>query len=276
MKRLSKNRTMIALGLFTALGVPALAQIAVFDAVAIGKAVEEIQKLSSQYTQLLKQYNQLVRTYTMITNQYAQMVANARGLGQLPRRFLAPFTHWKYPMAPNRYGTSYGWVNAILSGLNAPAGYQTATLPLNAYDWSHISAGAQVTDSINYSTVELTDGLTQNSMATIGGIQADAANAGTAIEALESNTDSPLEDPSEVQALQNIASAHVIALHNQQDTNQLLAILMEQQTIGQKAQRDAFAESITNEIAYSNNAQQLQDDMFAGTDDAMNQLGVLP
>ena len=276
MKRFSKKHTAALVGLLTVLTLPAVAQILVFDSAAVTEAITEVSKLTSQYTQLVNQYNQLVKTYTMVTNQYNQMIANARGLGHLPQRFIAPFTRWTYPTSASRYGTSFGWVNALLTGSSAPSGYAAATLPLNPYNWSFISHDAQVTDSLNYSTIELTDGLTQNSMTTIGSIQTNASQAEAAIQQLETNTDSDPDDPSEVQALQNIASANVVALRNQQDTNKLLAILMEQQTIGQKSQRDAFAGSVSNEIAYSNNAQQHQDDMFAGTDDAMNQLGVLP
>lgn len=276
MKKLTPKQTVVGACVLAMVSIPAVAQFAVIDVTAIEKAVEEIQQLSAQYTQLVNQYNQLVTTYTMITNQYNQMVANARGLGHLPQRFIAPFTRWKFPSAPSRYGTSDQWVNALLRGTNASAGYQAATMPLPGYDWLFISADAKVTDSLNYSTVELTDGITENTLATIGSIQANASAAESAIQELETNTDNAGEDPSEVQALQNIGSANVIALRNQQDTNKLLATLMEQQTLAQKAQRDAFAGSIANEIAYSNHSQQHQDAMFSGTDDAMNQLGVLP
>ena len=253
MQRLAKGwkQRAATAAILAAFTVPVFAQFAVIDVSAIAKAIDEIQMLTKQYSQMVSQYNELVTTYNMISSVYGQIIANARGLGQLPQRFIAPFTHWSYPKAGSRYGTSSAWVNALLSGSNATGGYRTATEPLSEYDWTYISPEAQIADSYKYSTVELTDGLVENSMATVGSIRANEASAAGAISLLESNTDGAEEDPSEVQALQNIGSANIIALRNQQDTNQLLASLLETQTLAQKGQRDSMASSIASEIAFS-------------------------
>lgn len=276
MTPIAKKRSFAGLAVLTALAVPGLAQFAVVDVSSIAQEIQEVQWLSQQYQTAVSQYQQLISTYTMITSQYNQMVANAKGLGNLPKAFIAPFTRWRMPAAANQYGTSNAWVQALLGSGNAQSGYQAATIPLIEFTWNNISPDAQAVDQLKYSTVELTDGISENSMSMVGSVRANANTAQTAIAQLESQIDANGADPSEVEALQAIGSGNVIALRNQQDSNALLASLVETMTLSQKAQRDAMASSVANEIAFANNAGPDNAAMFAGTIDALNALGVLP
>jgi len=100
-----------------------------------------------------------------------------------------------------------------------------------------------------YASIELVDGANMNAMATIGAIRGSADNVQTQIGHLEQDSfsgDSSLN--TEVSVLNKINAAGVLTLHTVQDSNKLLASLLEQQTILAKQQRDATANAINTDI----------------------------
>ena len=87
-------------------------------------------------------------------------------------------------------------------------------------------------------------------MATLGAIRNNAANIQTQIGNLEQ--DSLSADPNlntEVSVLNKINNADVLNLRSVQDTNKLLASLLELQTVAAKQQREATANAIYADIA---------------------------
>jgi hypothetical protein len=100
-----------------------------------------------------------------------------------------------------------------------------------------------------YASIELSDGANMNAMATIGAIRGSAQGVQTQIGNLEDDSfsgDSNLN--SEVSVLNKINAAGVLTLHTVQDSNKLLASLLEQQTILAKQQRDSTASAINLDI----------------------------
>ena len=100
-----------------------------------------------------------------------------------------------------------------------------------------------------YASIELADGANINAMATIGAIRGSADNVQTQIANLEQDSfsgDSNLN--SEVSVLNKINAAGVLTLRTVQDSNKLLASLLEQQTILAKQQRDATTNAINTDI----------------------------
>jgi hypothetical protein len=100
-----------------------------------------------------------------------------------------------------------------------------------------------------YASVQLVDGANMNAMATIGSIRGTADNIQTQIANLEQDSfsgDSSLN--SEVSVLNKINAAGVLTLRTVQDSNKLLASLLEQQTILAKQQRDAVTSAINTDI----------------------------
>jgi hypothetical protein len=100
-----------------------------------------------------------------------------------------------------------------------------------------------------YASIELADGANINAMATIGSIRGTADNVQTQIANLEHDSfsgDSGLN--SEVSVLNKINAAGVLTLRTVQDSNKLLASLLEQQTILAKQQRDATTNAINTDI----------------------------
>ncbi len=101
-----------------------------------------------------------------------------------------------------------------------------------------------------YASVQLADGANVNAMATIGSIRGSAQNIQTQIGNLEQDSfsgDSGLN--SEVSVLNKINAAGVLTLRTLQDSNKLLASLLEQQTILAKQQREATTNTINADIA---------------------------
>ena len=86
-------------------------------------------------------------------------------------------------------------------------------------------------------------------MATIGSIRGNAAHLETQIANLEQDSlsgDSDLN--SEVSVLNKINAADVLNLRSVQDSNKLLASLLEQQTVLAKQQREATTNAINTDI----------------------------
>jgi hypothetical protein len=101
-----------------------------------------------------------------------------------------------------------------------------------------------------YASIELTDGANVNAMATIGSIRGNAESVQAQIANLEQ--DSFSADPnmnSEVSVLNKINAANVLTLRTVQDSNKLLASLLEQQTILAKQQREATTNAINADIS---------------------------
>jgi hypothetical protein len=87
-------------------------------------------------------------------------------------------------------------------------------------------------------------------MAAIGSIRGNAQNVQTQIANLEQ--DSLSADPNlntEVSVLNKINAAGVLTLRTLQDSNKLLASLLEQQTIIAKQQREATTNAINTDIS---------------------------
>src|SRR5438552_14806141 len=87
-------------------------------------------------------------------------------------------------------------------------------------------------------------------MATIGSIRGSDQNIQTQIGNLEQDSfsgDSGLN--SEVSVLNKINAANVLTLRTAQDSNKLLASLLEQQTIMAKQQREATTNAINADIS---------------------------
>jgi hypothetical protein len=173
----------------------------------------------------------------------------------MPARYEAQFSQWRNVAALNTYGNTGTWVTGInLGQLQAVnAGYQQATtqlLPYNSGELSAMTAEEAARVKSQYATVELADGANTAAIGTIGAIRGNASDIQTQIANLEQ--DSLSSDPSlntEVSVLNKINAAGVLTLRTLQDSNKLLASLLEEQTILAKQQREATANSIDTEVS---------------------------
>lgn len=200
-------------------------------------------------------YYQLQQTYRQILSQYNLALQMARSIQNMPARYRALFSQWRYlTTVPNVYQNTGTWVSGVNSGSLATVltGYRQATTPLETYSPTAISAMSPEelqNTTANYATVELADGVNTNSMATLGNVRADAPMLQRQIANLES--DSFSNNPAlntEVGVLNKINAANVLMLRSIQDSNNLKLAALEQQVIQSKRERDASAIAIDSDI----------------------------
>jgi hypothetical protein len=172
----------------------------------------------------------------------------------MPARYRALFSQWRNVTSLNTFGNTGSWISGINSGLlpTINTGYQKSTTQLLPYSPDHLSSmdpfELERVQS-QYASVQLADGANVNAMATIGSIRGSAQDIQTQIGNLEQDSfssDSSLN--TEVSVLNKINAAGVLTLRTLQDSNKLLAALLEQQTILAKQQRESTTNSINAEI----------------------------
>ena len=207
-----------------------------------------------RYLQLQQQLIQLRNSYAQLVAQYNLAFQMAKNLRNMPARYKAQFSSWRGTFAQNTYGNTSGWVNGINLGQfgSANSGYQQATTQLLQYNPTFLSDMTPEELSrvkSQYATVELSDGANATAITTIGSIRGNAQTLEGRIANLEE--DSLSSDPNlntEVSVLNKINAASVLTLRTVQDSNKLLASLLEQQTIMAKQQRESTANAINAEI----------------------------
>ncbi len=205
-----------------------------------------------RYYQLQQHLAQLQKSYAKITSQLELATQMARFVQNMPARYRAVFSQWRNVTSLNTFGNTGSWVSGINSGLlpNINVGYQKSTTQLLPYSTDHLSGmDASQLERVQsqYASVQLADGANVNAMATIGSIRGSAQDIQMQIGNLEQ--DSFSNDSDEVSVLNKINAAGVLTLRTLQDSNKLLASLLEQQTIIAKQQRDATTSAINADIS---------------------------
>ena len=208
-----------------------------------------------RYYQLQQHLAQLQKSYAKITSQLELATQMARFVQNMPARYRAVFSQWRNVTSLNTFGNTGSWVSGINSGLlpNINVGYQKSTTQLLPYTTDHLSGmDASQLERVQsqYASVQLVDGANVNAMATIGSIRGSAQDIQMQIGNLERDSFSSDSDlNSEVSVLNKINAAGVLTLRTLQDSNKLLASLLEQQTIIAKQQRDATTSAINADIS---------------------------
>ena len=143
-------------------------------------------------------------------------------------------------------GINSGQLSAVNSG------YQQSTTHLFQYNADQLSG--LTSDELGrvksqYASVELSDGANTNAIATIGSMRGNAQDIQNRMANLEQDSfsnDANLN--TEVAVLNKINVAGVLTLRTLQDSNKLLASLLEEQTILAKQQREATTNAINADI----------------------------
>lgn len=208
-----------------------------------------------RYLQLQQQLIQLRNSYAQLVAQYNLAIRMAKNIQNMPARYRALFSQWRNTTARDVYGNTSGWTSGVNSGEfpSVAAGYERATTQLLQYDpgaLDSMTPGELERVKSQYASVELADGANTAALATVGSIRGSAHTIESRISNLEQ--DSLSDDPTlntEVSVLNKINAANVLTLRTVQDSNKLLASLVEQQTILSKQQREATANAINAEIA---------------------------
>jgi hypothetical protein len=207
-----------------------------------------------RYYQLQQHLLQLQKSYAKITGQLNLALQMAQFVKNMPARYKALFSQWRKVTSLNTFGNTVSWINGINTGVlpNINAGYLKSTTqlsPYNPYELSGMDSAELGRVQSQYASVELADGANINAMATIGGIRGSADGIQTQIGNLEQDSfsgDSSLN--TEVSVLNKINAAGILTLRTLQDSNKLLASLLEQQTVLAKQQRDQTSNNINVDI----------------------------
>ena len=237
---------LLVLGLGVSSATAQLGSGVVFDPTNFHNALLRYYQLQQHLVVLQQHLAQLQKTYSKITAQYNLAIQMAQFVKNMPARYRALFSQWRNVTSLNTFGNTGSWINGINTG------YLKATTPLSQYDPYELS-GMDASElgrvQSQYASIQLVDGANMNAMATIGSIRGTADNIQTQIANLEQDSfsgDSSLN--SEVSVLNKINAAGVLTLRTVQDSNKLLASLLEQQTILAKQQRDATTNAINTDI----------------------------
>lgn len=206
----------------------------------------------TNYANALLRYFELQQQLLQLINSYLLAVQMAKNLQNMPARYQALFSQWRNAAAQDTYGNTTPWIAGINSGQAVNPGYQQATTPLQAYDPA-VLAGMTADElrrvQSQYASVELSDGANETAMAAIGAIRNNAQNVQAQIANLEQDSLSGDADlNTEVSVLNKINAAGVLSLRTAQDSNKLLASLLEQQTLAAKQQREATTNTINADI----------------------------
>jgi hypothetical protein len=210
-----------------------------------------------RYFQLQQHLMQLQQTYAKVLSHYNLALKMAQNIQNMPARYHAMFSQWRNGSAVNTYGNTAGWISGVNTGA-VGGGYQQATTQLSLYDGGHLSSMDALERSrvqSQYASVELADGANAAAMATIGSIRGNAMNLERQMGNLEN--DSLSSDPdlnTEVSVLNKINAANILTLRSVQDSNKLLASLLEVQTVLAKQQREATSNAINADITRRANA----------------------
>ncbi|HXJ43165.1 MAG TPA: hypothetical protein VNH18_28050 [Bryobacteraceae bacterium] len=267
MKKQFQTAALCSFAVAGVIAVPAVAQFGfsiVSDPGAYARMATELQ-------QAIREYEALVTLYQLSQQAYSNMVRAAQNI-TTKNVWMPPVTSWTYPSASNTYGTTAGWTRAINSGGDAGSGYNSATVSLQNYSrvWPSLSAAQQDQLGRRYGSVELTDAAAINAMNQVGRIRDSAAGTDVAIGRLAADAASNAQElNTEVGVLNQVSAAGVINARQQQSTNELLATMVDQQTVQAKMTHDALAEGISLSVAAKQAAEQNTTAIWGGTTQAL-------
>jgi hypothetical protein len=263
-------------GLFALLLTQAAhAQWTVFDPTNYANAVQEFHELQQMYTTALETRNEVIAVYNL-AYQMSQMPAD------LAQKYQSDFSQWTNLSAPDIYGNTSAWVNALNIGSPSLAmqGYNNAVVQIQGYppgSYSSLDGRTQATIANQYATSELAQGTTTSTLATLGTIRSDSEAFAQKLANLEADTYS--SDPSEqteVGVLGKINTATLLQVHSQQDTNQILAAAVQQQLVAQKQQIDQQNRLINQAIYFQQNFPNTMQQLTGGVSDAIRTISLSP
>lgn len=205
----------------------------------------------TNYQNALLRYFQLQQQFLQLQQTYALAMQMARNIQNMPARYRAQFSAWRNGAALDTYGNTTGWITGVNTGA-VGGGYQQATTQLRPYEPDYLASMDPAELSrvrSQYASVELADGANSTAMASIGSIRENAPNLQAQLGNLENDSLSGDADlNTEVSVLNKINAANVLTLRSIQDTNKLLASLLEIQTVLAKQQRETTANAINTDI----------------------------
>ena len=242
----------------------------------IEQGSQRLQRAEQIYTTTYKTMNQVIAAYNL-AYQMSKMPQN------LAARYKSDFAMWtnlSSASAPNTYGNTSAWINALDLGnpTRATSAYNSSVIQLQSYPGSAMSsqdADTQAAIKNQYTTSELGEATVTNSLSTLGTIRSDSQTFQQKLANLEADTYST--DPSEqteVGVLAKINAATMLQIHSQQDTNQILAVSAAQQTLDAKEALDERNRLMNQSIYFQQNFPTLIENLTSGVSDSIHSVSL--
>ena len=257
----------------------------VYDPTQSAHAIEQIAQGSQQiqtaeqiYTTTYRTMNQVIAAYNL-AYQMSRMPQNLAG------RYQSDFSMWtnfSSASAPDVYGNSSAWINALDLGnpARAAAAYERAVIPLENYPASALSSQDATTQAAiqnQYASSEIGQADVTNLLSTLGTIRSDSETFDQKLANLESDTYST--DPSQQTSnalLGKINTATMLQIHSQEDTNQILAAVAAQQALEAKEQLDERNRLINQSIYFEQNFPNTMQNVTGGVSDSIHAISLSP
>lgn len=277
-----------ALALTVALAPAAHAQFGsgiVYDPTQSAHAIEQIAQGSQQiqtaeqiYTTAYRTMNQVIAAYNL-AYQMSRMPQNLAG------RYQSDFSMWtnfSSASAPDAYGNTSAWVNALDLGnpTRAATAYNQAVIPLVNYPAGALSTQDATTQAViqnQYASSEIGQTDVTNLLSTLGTIRSDSESFEQKLANLESDTYST--DPTEQTSnalLGKINTATMLQIHSQEDTNQILAAVAAQQALEAKEQLDERNRLINQSIYFEQNFPNTMQNVTGGVSNSIHAISLSP
>jgi hypothetical protein len=200
-----------------------------------------------RYAQLQRQLLQLQQTYNLHMQQYQLVLGQTRQLQNMVARYRAVPSLWSNLSANNTLGNTSLWVSGINTGSFgiAQQGYGQINRSLSSFGGVNAYPGLKQ----SYGLEELSDGSTITGMATIGQLRNNAQQLELHIKQLEDDSLSAAPDlNTQIAVLNKINAANILLVRTMQDTNKLLASLLEQQLVTTQRNRTSSVGGINTEL----------------------------
>lgn len=249
------------------------AQWAVFDSTNYANAVNEFHQLQQMYTTANQTRDQIIQAYNL-AYQMSRMPQN------LYQRYKADFSQWTNLSAPDTYGNTTGWIDALNLGSNSRAStaYNKAVIQLLSYPTTYLTAQDAATQTAiknQYATSELGQATLTSALTTLGTIRSNSEAFAQKLANLESDTFST--DPSqqtEMAVLGKMNTAAVLQIRSQQDANQILATSAEQQALVAKERMDERNRLINQAIYFQQNFSSTMQNVTGGVSDSIRAISL--
>ena len=252
---------------------------------ALQQIEQEAQELNNWSQHLLKEaqiYTTAEETRTQIVTMYNLAYQMAQMPQNLAARYKSDFAQWSNISAPNTYGNTSAWMNALNSGGSSSASqaYSNAVIQPQSYPFTSLSAqdvATQATIQNQYASSELAQGTTTSTLATLGTIRSNSQVFQQKLANLDSDTYST--DPA--QQTQNallgkINSATLLQVHSQQDANQILAATAAEQALDAKEKLDERNRLLNQAIYFQQNFATTMQNVTGGVSDAVHAISLSP
>jgi hypothetical protein len=257
------------------LPLTAHAQFTVFDPTNYANALNEFAQLKQMYTTALQTRDQIISSYNLAF-QMSRMPQN------LATRYKSDFSQWTNLTAPNTYGNTSAWIDALNLGSPARAtnAYTSAVVQLDSYPSDALASLDVPTQAIvqnQYATSELGRATLTNSLSTVGAVRSASEAFSQKLQNLEADTYSTSPDQqTEMAVLGKINSATLLQIHSQQDTNQILAASVAQQTLQQKQQLDEQNRLINQAVRFHQNFPTTMQQVSGGVSASIRAISLSP